>query len=91
VLFVMVKPENLGLAYQQIKPYLLNGPVVCESAGLHDLISPGLFFFIKKPSETVLKNASAEKIAITVENDGRYLSFDVSRIDFRNNQFYLND
>jgi len=91
VLFVMVQPENLGTAFQQIKSLLLEGPVVCESAGLHDWIAPGLFFFVKKPNETVVKNASAAEIAVMIENDGENLSFDVSRIDIRNNQFYLND
>lgn len=43
VFFIMCKQEHLQEAFSQLTSQLNNGPVVCESGGLHEIIKPGLF------------------------------------------------
>jgi len=91
VLFVMAKPENLHDAFQYLKPYLTSGPVVCESAGLGEIIDAGLSFFIKNPNITIIKNHKQAQRSQIIENDGQNLHFDITRIEFDDNQFKLKD
>jgi len=91
VLFVMAKPENLNDVFQSIKPGLTNGPVVCESAGLGEIIDAGLSFFIKKPNEAIIKNHKQARRSQIIENNGQNLNFDITQIEFEDNQFKLKD
>jgi hypothetical protein len=89
VLFVAVKPENLHDAFQYIKPDLTSGPVVCEGAGLGEIIDAGLSFFIKKPNEAIIKNHKQALRSQIIDNDGQNLHFDFTRIEFEDNQYKL--
>jgi hypothetical protein len=89
VLFVMVRPENIEKAFQFIKYHLTDGPVICESAGLGEIIDSGLAFFLKKPGEPIIKNKKQSQLSQIIENDGQTLNFDINRIGFQNNQFFL--
>lgn len=89
VFFVMAKPEKLTKAFQFFKPFLIEGPVICESAGLGEIVNTGLSFFLRKPDEPVVKNQKPAQYAQIVENDGQSLNFNFDRIGFKNNQFFL--
>jgi hypothetical protein len=89
VLFVMVRHENIEKAFHFIKPHLTEGPVICESAGLGEIINAGLAFFLKKPGEPIIKNHKQSLLSQIIENDGKSLNFDINRIGFENNQFFL--
>ncbi|MCA1760074.1 MAG: hypothetical protein LC658_09925 [Bacteroidales bacterium] len=89
VLFVMVSPENLEKAVNSLKPLLTEGPVICESAGLGEIIDAGLAFFLKKAGELISKNKKQSQLSQIIENDGQSLNFDIHRIGFENNQFFL--
>jgi hypothetical protein len=91
VLFVMSKPENLNDAFQYLKPYLTRGPVVCESAGLGEIIDAGLSFFIKNTNDAIIKNMKQVQRSQIIENDGQNFHFDIARIEFENNLFHLKD
>jgi hypothetical protein len=91
VLFVLVKTENLKEAFQYLKRLLTEGPIVCESAGLNEIINPGLSFFLKKPGEPIIKNQIQAENSQIIENDGNNLNFDITRIGFEDNLYNLKD
>jgi hypothetical protein len=87
----MTKPEKLHDAFQYLKPYLRSGAVVCESAGLGEIIDAGLSFFIKNPKDEIIKNRKQAQRTQIIENDGQNIRFDFARIEFENNLFCLKD
>lgn len=89
VLFVMAGPENLENAFQFLNPLLTEGPVICETAGLGEIINAGLSFFLKKPGEPIVKNQIQAQLSHLIENDGQTLDFDITQIGFENNHFFL--
>jgi hypothetical protein len=91
VLFVMAKSKNLHDAFQFIKPNLKCVPVICESAGLCEIIDSGLLFFIKNPNNAINKNQTLTQCSQIIENDGQKFNFDITRIAFENNHYFLKD
>jgi len=89
VYFVMVNPNYLSEALEKIQHLLANNLVVCESAGLHEFISPGLFFFVKRADEAIVKQQFLKYNPIIIENKGNNFDFDIQNIEFKNNKFTL--
>ncbi|QIA07822.1 molybdopterin-guanine dinucleotide biosynthesis protein MobB [Draconibacterium halophilum] len=89
VFFVMAAPEYLIEAFEKLSAYLPETPIVCESGGLHEIINPGLFFFVQSPGNMVKKPHHLIHNPIIVYNDGENLKFDYSKIQVNNNKFSL--
>jgi hypothetical protein len=68
---------------------LENHPVVCESGGLHEIITPGLFLFVNHPKKEIIKKNHLSFSPVIIENNGKELNFNLSTIQFKNNTFSL--
>ncbi len=53
VFFIMAPGEYLREAFLLVRPFLEEGPVVCESGGLINIVQPGVFLFVKRPGTPV--------------------------------------
>jgi hypothetical protein len=87
VFFVMAAPEYLPEAFENLSAFLPETPIVCESGGLHEIINPGLFFFIHLKETPVKKAHHLTHNPIIVNNDGEKLTFDYTKIQLINNKF----
>ena len=89
VFFVMAEPEYLPEAFEKLSAYLPKTPIVCESGGLHEIITPGLFFFIYATGTPIKKQKHLIHNPIIVKNDGENLKFDYNKVQLNNNKFSL--
>lgn len=89
VFFMMAEPEYLPEAFDKLSADLPETPIVCESGGLHEIINPGLFFFVQSHGNVVKKPHHLIHNPIIVYNDGENLKFDYSKIQLNNNKFSL--
>ena len=86
----MAKQENLAKAFNAIRNEISGSNIVCESGGLHELVQPGIFLFVKKKNEFV-KNQDLLKYApIIVSNHNGAFDFSENCIDIKNNRVTLN-
>jgi len=89
VYYVMVKPEYFKEAIEQLIRILPNDPIICESGGLHEQVSPGLFLMVKRKGEEIVKTHLLQYSPTIVNNDGKNFDFDIRKIEFKNNKFSL--
>lgn len=89
VYFIMAQQEHLQEAFLKLKPLLPSHAIVCESGGLHEVLEPGLFFFINSKGKAILKTQHLVYEPITVLNDGKNIDFDLGRVRFLKNRFNL--
>jgi hypothetical protein len=89
VYFVTVEPENLDKAIEKLIQLLPNKPIVCESGGLHEFVSPGLFLMVKRAGEKTVKSHFLKYSPIMVNNNGENFDFNIQNIEFQNNKFNL--
>lgn len=89
VFFVMAAPEYLPQAFKKLSDFLSETPIVCESGGLHEIIRPGLFFFIQLSGTPVQKPRHLIHQPIIVNNNKKTFNFDYTRIQYHNNNFSL--
>jgi len=89
VFFVMVSQKYLQEAFEFLKNILPPKLIVCESGGLNDLVTPGLFFFVKRAGESIAKPHLLKYSPIIVQNDGENFDLDICNIEFQNNKFNL--
>lgn len=90
VYFIMAAQENLNEAFSQLQALLPNHAIVCESGGLHQMLTPGLFFFINQKEKKIVKEHHLNYSPIRVTNDGVNIDFDIKRISFQNGKIVLN-
>ena len=91
VYFVMAQQENLAAAFDFIKPQLQNGPVVCESGGLIEIVEPSLFLFVKRSGSIITKTHLLKYHPVTVTNDFQRFDFDERSIEFINNRIVIKE
>lgn len=89
VFFVMAKREFFHEAVEKLLQLLPKNLIVCESGGLHDWVTPGLFFMVKHKNEEVVKTHLLAHSPIIVNNDGQYFDFDINRLDFCNRHIII--
>jgi hypothetical protein len=89
VYFVMAVRENLEKAFFYLNEILPKKAIVCESGGLHEFINPGLFLFVKRVEDEIVKKHLLQFSPKIVENDGTNFSLNISDIKFYNNRFLL--
>lgn len=89
VFFVMVEKENLEEAFEYLKNQLSEKTVICESGGLHEFVIPGLFLFVKRTGDEIVKTHLIEYSPIIVNNDGENFDFDIQNIVLQNHKFSL--
>jgi len=89
VFFAMVKPGFIAEAFQKLLPFLPETPIVCESAQLHEVVTPGLFLFVKRAGDEIVKPECLKYAPVIVNNDGNRFDFDIHNIQFENNKINL--
>lgn len=87
VYFIMATQEHLKQAFEEIQNRLMDHPVVCESGGLHEVITPGLFLFVNQAQKEIIKKNHLSFSPVIIENNGKELNFNLSSIQFNNNTF----
>ncbi|WP_340113969.1 hypothetical protein [Maribellus mangrovi] len=89
VYFVMAAKQNLEDALSQLLKLIPNEAVVCESGGLHEHVSPGLFLFVNKKNKAIEKVHLLKQEPIIVENDGENFNMNIKDICFTNKRIQL--
>jgi len=89
VWFVMVEQKNLKDAFKYLKSNLSDKTVICESGGLHEFVTPGLYLFVKRTGEEIVKTHLLKYSPIIVNNDGKNFDFDIRSIVLQNHKFSL--
>lgn len=86
VYFLMCKKDKLAEAFEYLLEYLDDKIVVIESGGLHEVIKPGIFFFIKKKDREIIKTEYLKFNPVIINNSGSTIDFDVSKICIQQNK-----
>jgi len=89
VYFVMCKKDKLAEAFQHLATYLSDNIVVVESGGLHEIIKPGLFFFMKNHDKEISKTDYLKFNPIIISNTGKEVDFDIQKIDCKHNKVFI--
>lgn len=89
VFFVMVKPGHISKAFEKLRHFLSDEIVVCESGELREIVNPGLFLFLKRAGEEIVKHQFLKYSPVVVNNDGFDFDFDIESIELKNNEFGL--
>lgn len=91
VYFVMVKPEHFNESIDKMIELLPNSLIVCESGGLHEFISPGLFLMVKRKDDEIVKKHLLQYSPIIVNNDGKNFDLDIQKLVFKNHQIKIKE
>ena len=89
VYFIMAKQKYLGEAFALILDQLDHDVVVAESGGLSELLTPGIFFFIKDPKDQIIKDHYLKYKPIMVNNGDSGFDFEPEWLSFSNKLFTL--
>jgi hypothetical protein len=89
VVFVMAEQKNLKEAFFHLNYLLSNNPIVCESGGLAEFVDPGVFLFVKKENDEIVKPHLLKYSPQIIENGDSGFSLDIANIEFKNNHFSL--
>lgn len=89
VIFVMAEQKNLEEAFSCLSNYLSNNPIVCESGGLAEFVDPGVFLFVKRENDEIVKSHLLEFAPEIIENGNSGFNPDIMNIEFSSNHFSL--
>jgi len=89
VVFMMVKPGFIGEAFEKLQSFLPETLIVCESGQVHEVVTPGLFLFVKRAGDEIIKPEYLKYLPVIVNNNGNYFDFDIQHIQFENNELSL--
>jgi len=85
VYFIMAKQEFLESAFSVISGKLDNQIVIAESGGLHELVAPGIFFFVRNQYGITGKEQYLKYNPHIVTNSDHGFDFEIERLGFSNN------
>lgn len=91
VYFIMSGQENLERAFSYLEELLPEKAIVCESGGLHDIINPGVFLYVNIKGKEIVKQNHLNFLPQLILNDGENFDFDITRLEFKNNQFSIRE
>lgn len=89
VYFVMVKPEHFKESVDKLIELLPNNLIVCESGGLHEFVTPGLFLMVKRKEDEIVKKHLLLYSPTIVNNDGKNFDFDIQKLEFQDNHIKI--
>lgn len=89
VLFIMATQENAAEAFEEVQSFLPQHAIICESGGLHEIITPGLFFFVNRNGQEIIKKHHLNHSPIIVNNNGEDFDFNINNINYSNHKFTL--
>ena len=79
VFYIQTKQENLEEAFDIILNELTNYALICESGGLHEIVQPGLFFYVYRNEIPDNKNQILKHNPMMV-NFSEIEKFDLTKI-----------
>lgn len=91
VYFIMAPQESLEQAFLYLEQLLPEKAIVCESGGLHEIINPGVFLFVNTKEKEIVKPHHLKFSPIVIVNDGVNFDFDITHLNYKNNQFSVLD
>lgn len=89
VFFVMCKRDKLREAFSYLSLEIMDHPVVIESGGLHQIIRPQLFWFVKNQGQEIEKTPYLDYKPTIIENDHESIPSIIEDLDFMDNTLYL--
>lgn len=89
VIFVMAEQKNLKEAFSYLINIISDNPIVCESGGLAEFVDPGVFLFVKRENEAIVKSHLLEFSPKIIENGNSGFNLDIQEIEFSKNHFSL--
>jgi hypothetical protein len=89
VIFVMAEQKNLKEGFSHLNHLFSDNPIVCESGGLAEFVDPGLFLFVKKENDEIVKSHLLKYSPQIIENGDMGFTPDIKNIEFKNNHFSL--
>lgn len=89
--FVMSKDDGLSEVISFFKEILENEMVVCESGGLINYTDPGLFFFLKKPEQEIVKPYLTHFDPVIVNNTLKELDLNPRQIKWSSDHYCLKE
>jgi hypothetical protein len=89
VYFVMVKPENLKDSILQLIEMLPEHLIICESGGLVEHVTPGLFLMVRREKEKIIKQHLLKYSPVIVNNDGKKFDFNIHQLMFNGQKIGL--
>jgi hypothetical protein len=89
VYYVMIKPEHFKESVDKLIELLPNNLIVCESGGLHEFVTPGLFLMVKRNDDEIVKKHLLKYSPILVNNDGKNFDFDIQKLEFQDNHIKI--
>ena len=89
VIFIMAEQQNLKEAFSHLINLCPNNPIVCESGGLAEFVDPGLFFFVKRENDEIVKSHLLKFSPKIIENGNSGFNLDIGKIEFSKNHFSL--
>jgi len=91
--FVMSRDEQLQEAFQQVLSIVDHHDfIVCESGGLRNIVTPGLFFMMSSNDNPVLKPNSLKFKSLCdrwITFDGKKYDFSVDSLEIQNNKWKI--
>ena len=90
VFFIMAPGEYLREVFLLVRPFLEEGPVVCESGGLINIVQPGVFLFVKKPGTPVPGTSLLQYDPVIVSHDPENPHMTAGSIEFTDNRMIWN-
>jgi len=89
VYFIMATQKNLKKAFSWMNENLPDEAIVCESGGLVRIVDPGLFLFVKRSEDEIVKDNQMQFSPVIVENDGECFNFNIENIIYDDNGFSI--
>jgi hypothetical protein len=89
VYFAIIKPEDFMDATEHLIQFLPDNLIICESGGLHEFVSPGMFLMVKRKEDKIVKNHLLQYSPIIVNNDGKNFDFDIQKLEFNDHQIKI--
>ena len=89
VIFVMAEQQNLKEAFSHLNHLLSDNPIICESGGLAEFVDAGVFLFVKRENDEIVKSHLLEFLPKIIENGNSGFNLDIGKIKFSKNHFSL--
>lgn len=89
VFLIMANDQFLARAFSFIADQLTHDLVIAESGGLNRYVRPGIFFFVRKSADRMIKEHYLDYDPVMVTNDNSHFDFNIDWLSYQNRQFTI--
>ncbi len=86
VFFIMAPGEYLREAFSLVRPSLAEGPVVCESGGLAEIVQPGVFLYVRRAGTAIMRTQLLQYDPVIVSLDPESSGIVAGSFEFTDNR-----